>query len=70
MKTLEIEFPDKLAEQIETFIKSGWFHSEDELVRRAVEEFVRRNRLDLVEQFQMEDIESARERIRELKRNK
>ena len=56
MKSLQIELPDKLATDLDALVQAGWFHSEDELVRLALVEFVRRHRLELLERFQREDI--------------
>ncbi len=56
MKSLQIELPDKLATELDALVQAGWFHSEDELVRLALVEFVRRHRLELLERFQREDI--------------
>ncbi len=59
MKTIQVEVPDKLAAEIEAFVTTGWFGSEAEVVRAALLEFVRRNRLDLLEGFLREDIRWA-----------
>ena len=59
MKAMQIELPDGLAAEIEAFVKSGWFASEAEVIRAALMEFVRRNRLDLLERFMREDIRWA-----------
>ncbi len=59
MKAVQIELPDALASEIETFVKSGWFTSEAEVIRAALVEFVRRNRLDLLERFLRDDIRWA-----------
>ena len=56
MKSIQIELPDKLAETLNTMVQQGWFHSEEEVVRLALLEFLRRHRLEMVEQFQREDI--------------
>jgi Arc/MetJ-type ribon-helix-helix transcriptional regulator len=56
MRSLQVELPDKLAGEVEALVRSGWFHSEDELIRFALGEFVRRHRLELLERFQREDI--------------
>jgi Arc/MetJ-type ribon-helix-helix transcriptional regulator len=56
MKSLQVELPDKLAGEVEALVQTGWFRSEDELVRLALAEFVRRHRFELQEQFQREDI--------------
>ena len=59
MKTVQIELPEKLAAEIEAYVKTGWFSSEAEVIRAALMEFVRRNRVDLLERFMREDIEWA-----------
>lgn len=56
MKSIQIELPDKLAAELDALIRAGWFHSEGEIVRLALVEFVRRHRLELLEKFQREDI--------------
>jgi Arc/MetJ-type ribon-helix-helix transcriptional regulator len=59
VKTIQIELPDKVAAELEAYVKAGWFGSEAELIRAAVLEFVRRNRIDLLERFMRDDIEWA-----------
>ncbi len=56
MKPLEVEIPDKLAEELDAIVKAGWFSSEAEVVRWALLEFVRRYHFELLERFQREDI--------------
>lgn len=56
MKSLQVMLPDILAAELETMVRKGWFRSEDELVRLALVEFVRRHRFELLEQSQREDI--------------
>ena len=56
MKSVRIDLPDKLALELDTLVRAGWFHNQDELVRMALMEFVRRYRFELLEQFQREDI--------------
>ena len=41
--------------------EEGWFTSVEEAVRAALWEFLRRHSLQLTEQFQLEDIEWARQ---------
>jgi Arc/MetJ-type ribon-helix-helix transcriptional regulator len=45
-----------LAAELEALVQKGWFRNEDEVVRMALVEFVRRHRFELLEQFQREDI--------------
>jgi Arc/MetJ-type ribon-helix-helix transcriptional regulator len=59
MKSIHIELPDKLIQQLDAMVKAGWFSNESEAVRLAVLEFVRRHRLELLERFQREDIDWA-----------
>jgi Arc/MetJ-type ribon-helix-helix transcriptional regulator len=60
LKTLSIKIPDNLAAQINNYIKAGFFTSEPDVVLAAMSEFVRRNQIDLMERFALEDIEWAR----------
>ena len=59
MKTLKIEVPDQLAEQIADLVETGWFVNKEEIARLALAEFVHRHRFELEEQFQLEDIRWA-----------
>jgi Arc/MetJ-type ribon-helix-helix transcriptional regulator len=60
VKAVQVELPDALALEIEEFVKGRWFTSEAEVIRAALMEFVRRNRLDLLlERFMREDIHWA-----------
>jgi len=56
MKSIQIELPDKLAQELDVMVKGGWFSNEAEIVRLALLEFIRRHRLELMERFQREDI--------------
>jgi Arc/MetJ-type ribon-helix-helix transcriptional regulator len=59
MKTIKVPLPEKLGKEVENYVKSGWFTDEAELIRAALQEFIRHNRLKLMEQFMKEDIEWA-----------
>ncbi len=56
MKQIHVDLPEKLADQIDSLVRGGWFSSEQELVRTAIVEFLRARRLELIEEFQREDI--------------
>ena len=56
MKSIQIELPDKLAEALDTMVQQGWFRSEEEVLRFALLEFLRRHRLELHEQLQRDEI--------------
>lgn len=57
MKAIQVELPDKLVAEIEAYVKTGWFTSEAEVVRAALMDFLRRNRLDVLERFMRDDIQ-------------
>lgn len=56
MKSLQIELPDKVAEELGGLVRDGWFRDEGEVARIALIEFLRRYRIDLLERQQREDI--------------
>jgi Arc/MetJ-type ribon-helix-helix transcriptional regulator len=56
LKSLQVELPDRLAHELATVVRDGWFPSEDEAVRAALVQFLRDRRFELAEQFQREDI--------------
>jgi Arc/MetJ-type ribon-helix-helix transcriptional regulator len=56
MKSIRIELPEKLAHELDMLVQQGWFRSEEEVIRFALIEFLRRHRLELLEQFQRDDI--------------
>ena len=56
MKSMQVEIPDQLAQEIETLVGSGWFADGSELMRVALVEFIRRHRFEIVEQFQRDEI--------------
>jgi Arc/MetJ-type ribon-helix-helix transcriptional regulator len=59
MKSLNVELPDRLADDVARLVKEGWFQSENELVRTALAEFLRSRQAELQERFQREDISWA-----------
>ncbi len=59
MKTLALEVPDRLAEELKNLVHAGWFASEEEAVRLALAEFLQRNKFRLQEEHQLEDIRWA-----------
>ena len=56
MKLIQIEVSEQVAKELDAMVQAGWFRTEDEAIRLALLEFVRRNRLELLERFQREDI--------------
>jgi Arc/MetJ-type ribon-helix-helix transcriptional regulator len=56
MTSLQIELPDQLAAAVKRLVQNGWFQTEQEIIRLALVEFIRRHQAELTEQFQREDI--------------
>ena len=67
MKRITIELPEKAAAEIGHYVRAGWFPSEAEAVRTAVLEFVRHNRVELLDRYMREDIAWA---LKEKKRKR
>jgi len=59
MKMIQVEIPEKTAAELQALIQQGWFTDESEVVRAALREYLRTHHLELVEQFQREDIRWA-----------
>lgn len=59
MKSVKVELPDKVAAELDTLVKEGWFQNEEEVLRTALVEFINRQRFALIERFQLEDIDWA-----------
>jgi Arc/MetJ-type ribon-helix-helix transcriptional regulator len=59
MKTIKVSLPKKLEIELENYVKSGWFKDEADVLQTALQEFIRHNKLKLMEQFMKEDIEWA-----------
>jgi hypothetical protein len=56
MTTIALDAPDPLVLAARDMVKSGMFRTEAEVFLAAMAEFVRRNRVDLIERFALEDI--------------
>jgi len=59
MKTIKVALPAKLKLEAQKYIKSGWFADEGDLLRTALEEYIRHHRFQLMERFMKEDIDWA-----------
>ena len=64
MKTVSINIPDNLAAQINDYVKAGFFSSEPDVIIAAMTEFLRRNRVDMMERFASADIEWAKKEVK------
>jgi len=67
MKTIKIELPDQLANELDHLVNIGWFHNEKEGIRIILKEYLTRHNPDLQERFQREDIEWALMQSEEIK---
>ncbi|MBN2534152.1 MAG: hypothetical protein JXB88_14780, partial [Spirochaetales bacterium] len=47
---------DPIFNSIKEYISSGYFKSEDDFMQAVIVEFIRKNKIELMEQFQREDI--------------
>ena len=56
MTSMQIDLPDQLSSELQRLVDAGLFATEQEIVRLALLEFLRRNQATLTEQFQREDI--------------
>ena len=56
MKTIIVELPEKMEAEVSALVKDGWFQDEQELLRAALMEFIRRNKVKLIDDFMREDI--------------
>ncbi|MBX3279914.1 MAG: CopG family transcriptional regulator [Acidobacteria bacterium] len=59
MESIRIELPLQLAGELHRLVEKGWFQSEEEAIRLALIEFIRRDQFALIERFQREDISWA-----------
>jgi Arc/MetJ-type ribon-helix-helix transcriptional regulator len=57
MPQITITLPEKVAEQAQQAIDSGWFNSLDDLVRAALSEYLEEHRLTVIEEQQLADID-------------
>jgi Arc/MetJ-type ribon-helix-helix transcriptional regulator len=65
VKTIAVELPERVTDEIDVLVQNGWFADETEIIRMALWEFVHRNRLALMEQFQRADIAWALQQRRD-----
>jgi len=57
MKTIKVQIPDRMYQQIETLVKEGWFRDREDIINVALRKFLEANRPELLEQFFREDVE-------------
>lgn len=55
--TTTINLPARMAEQVETLIKAGWFSDINALVIEALRRYLESHRLELMEDFIWRDVE-------------
>lgn len=59
MKSINVELPEKIAEELSRLVETGWFRDEAEAVRAALLDFLGHRTAELQERFQHEDIQWA-----------
>ncbi len=59
MKTLTIECPDRLHEQLAKLVEAGWFKSPEEGVLEALRRYLSGHSVELQEKQIMEDVKWA-----------
>ena len=57
MTTLTLKCPDRLAEQLDVFIKEGWATDADEAVTEALRRFLESHRPEVVRSQVLEDVD-------------
>lgn len=57
MKTIQMEVPDQLYQDIQNFVHNGWSLNEGELLREAVRRYLDSHRPDLIEHFIQTDVQ-------------
>ena len=63
MSTINISIPDKLKEQAETLVKSGFYASFSDLVRDSLRKIVSQNKYDLWAEEAKEDLKKGRAKV-------
>jgi Arc/MetJ-type ribon-helix-helix transcriptional regulator len=56
MSSVTVELPDALADELNAAVRAGWFATQAEAERAAVEEYFREEKLARLEQQQLSDI--------------
>lgn len=59
MKSINVDLPEKIAEELSRLVETGWFRDEGEAVRAALVEFLGHRGAEIQERFQHDDIEWA-----------
>ena len=57
MKTLNIAFPDALAERLEQFVREGWVADPEQAIVEALRRFLDSHRPELMETQILDDVE-------------
>lgn len=56
MKTLQVELPDQMADEVKDAVETGKFVDAADVVRTALREFISHRRFELMEQQQLADV--------------
>ena len=64
MTTISVTLTDEIAKAAKEFTQAGYFRTESDVVLAALVDFLRRNRVELLERFAEEDIAWAKAEAR------
>lgn len=56
MVTINVEIPDRLNAELEELIRDGFFRDQSEILRFAALDYVKRRKLEVIEQQQRDDV--------------
>lgn len=56
MVTINVEIPDRLNAELEELIRDGLFRNQSEILRFAALDYVKRRKLEVIEQQQRDDV--------------
>lgn len=69
MATVNISLPEKLKEQAETLVKSGFYSSFSDLIRDSLRQLITKSKYDLWAEEAKEDLKKGRARVLKSKKN-
>ncbi|MBM4079885.1 MAG: CopG family transcriptional regulator [Planctomycetes bacterium] len=56
-KVTTVNLPPRLAEQVEAYVRAGWFPDVNALITEALRRYLESHRMELMEQFVLKDVE-------------
>jgi hypothetical protein len=65
MKTLSLDLPDRIAQEADDYVKTGFFKTLPDFFVAAVLEFVRHHKIDMMDRYALDDINWALQQKKE-----